>query len=288
MNGQAKDTQSTKYQLTINHPEEKGMTHKKITAILKKNFKTLEYFCMADEQGTVFHTHVFICFLSRVRFSTVKKQFPQAHIEAVKGTVSQNISYIRKTGRWEDTDKGGTAIEGSFEEYGNRPPDSRGKRNDMTELYQMVSEGKTNAEILAVNQDYILNIDKIDKVRTTVLTERYKNTFRDTLKVTDNAIIVLEKAKELNPDGEFVFMPYGRPMNTERFNIYLKKYCNAVGIPPRTSHKIRFYSASVAYNGKNLVTISKMMGHSQTATTMHYLRDVMQDDNLEETFRNLG
>ena len=183
MNGQAKDTQSTKYQLTINHPEEKGMTHKKITAILKKNFKTLEYFCMADEQGSVFHTHVFICFLSRVRFSTVKKQFPQAHIEAVRGTVSQNISYIRKTGRWEDTEKGETAIEGSFEEYGNRPPDSRGKRNDMTELYQMVSEGKTNAEILAVNQDYILNIDKIDKVRTTVLTERYKNTFRDTLKV---------------------------------------------------------------------------------------------------------
>lgn len=106
--------------------------------------------------------------------------------------------------------------------------------------------------------------------------------------LTDNAIDVLKKAKELNPDCEFVFMPYSRPMNTERFNIYLKRYCNEVGIPPRTSHKIRFYSASVAYNGSNLVTISKMMGHSQTATTMHYLRDVMQDDNLEETFRNLG
>lgn len=183
MEGQAKDTQSTKYQLTINHPEEKGMTHKEIIKILKENFKTLEYFCMADEQGTIFHTHVFICFLSRVRFSTVKKHFPQAHIEPVKGTVSQNISYIRKSGKWEDTDKGETTIEGSFEEYGNRPPDSRGKRNDMSELYQMVSDGKTNAEILAVNQDYILNIDKIDKVRTTILTERYKNTFRDTLKV---------------------------------------------------------------------------------------------------------
>ncbi len=106
--------------------------------------------------------------------------------------------------------------------------------------------------------------------------------------LTDNALAVLEKAKELNPDGELVFMPYGSPMNTERFNIYLKRYCNEVGIPPRTSHKIRFYSASVAYNGSNLVTISKMMGHSQTATTMHYLRDVIQDDNLEETFRNLG
>ncbi len=183
MAGQAKDTQSTKYQLTINHPEEKGMTHKEIIKILKDNFKTLEYFCMADEQGTIFHTHVFICFLSRVRFSTVKKHFPQAHIESARGTVSQNISYIRKSGRWEDTDKGETTIEGSFEEYGNRPPDSRGKRNDMSELYQMVSDGKTNAEILAINQDYILNIDKIDKVRTTILTERYKNSFRDNLKV---------------------------------------------------------------------------------------------------------
>lgn len=106
--------------------------------------------------------------------------------------------------------------------------------------------------------------------------------------LTDNAITVLHKAKELNPDGQFVFMPYGKPMNTERFNKYLKRYCEAVGITYHSSHKIRFYSASVAYNGKNLVTISKMMGHSQTATTMHYLRDAIQDDNLADTFKNLG
>lgn len=106
--------------------------------------------------------------------------------------------------------------------------------------------------------------------------------------LTDNALVILKKAKELNPEGELVFMPYGKPMNTERFNIYLKRYCNAVGIPYHSSHKIRFYSASVAYNGKNLVTISKMMGHSQTATTIHYLRDAIQDDNLADTFKNLG
>ena len=106
--------------------------------------------------------------------------------------------------------------------------------------------------------------------------------------LTDNALEVLKKAKELNPDGEFVFMPYGRPMNTERFNVYLKRYCNAVGIPYHSSHKIRFYSASIAYNGHNLATISKMMGHSQTATTIHYLRNVMQEDDLTETFKNLG
>lgn len=106
--------------------------------------------------------------------------------------------------------------------------------------------------------------------------------------LTDNALMILHKARELNPEGKFVFMPYGRPMNTERFNIYLKRYCNAVGIPYHSSHKIRFYTASIAYNGNNLVTISKMMGHSQTATTMHYLRDIKQDDNLAETFKNLN
>lgn len=106
--------------------------------------------------------------------------------------------------------------------------------------------------------------------------------------LTDNALVILEKARKLNTDGEFVFMPYGRPMNTERFNIHLKRYCEAVGIPPRTSHKIRFYNASVAYNGHNLATISKMMGHSSSSSTMHYLRDVMQDDNLADTFKNLA
>lgn len=106
--------------------------------------------------------------------------------------------------------------------------------------------------------------------------------------LTDDAIRILREARELNPDGEFVFMPYGRPMTTDRFNIYLRRYCTAVGIPYRSSHKIRFYSASIAYNGHNLVAISKMMGHSQTATTMHYLRDVIQEDNLVDTFQNLG
>lgn len=106
--------------------------------------------------------------------------------------------------------------------------------------------------------------------------------------LTDDAIRILEKAKEINPNGEFVFMPYGRPMTTDRFNIYLRRYCEKAGISYHSSHKIRFYTASTAFNGSNLVDISRMMGHSQTATTMHYLRDVMQDDNLTETFKNLG
>ena len=53
----------------------------------------------------------------------------------------------------------------------------------MSELYQMVLDNMTNAEILAINQDYILQIDKIDRVRTTVLTERFKDSVRLDLEV---------------------------------------------------------------------------------------------------------
>ena len=54
----------------------------------------------------------------------------------------------------------------------------------MSELYQMVLDNMTNAEILAINQDYILQIDKLDKIRITVLTERYKETVRLDLEIT--------------------------------------------------------------------------------------------------------
>ena len=172
------------YQLTINSPIEKGWSHEHIIDVMRANFKTLVYICMADEQGSCYHTHVFVVFASRVRFSMVKRYFEEAHIEKCKGSVSDNVNYVKKTGKWElDEEKQEKKIEGTFEEYGAQPPDSKGKRSDMSELYQMVMDNMTNAEILAQNQDYILQIDKIDKVRTTILTEKYKETVRLDLEV---------------------------------------------------------------------------------------------------------
>ena len=178
------DTQSFMYQLTINAPIEKGFTHEKIAEIIRCNFKTIMYFCMADEQGSLFHTHIFVVFASRVRFSMIKRYFPEAHIEKCRGSVSDNVNYIKKAGKWElDESKQEKKIAGTFEEFGSQPPNSKGKRSDMSELYQMVLDNMTNAEILAVNQDYILQLDKLDKIRVTVLTERYKETVRLDLEV---------------------------------------------------------------------------------------------------------
>lgn len=173
------------YQLTINSPLEKGYTHKHILEIFQSKFKTLSYICMADEQGSMFHTHIFAVFNSRVRFSMIKRYFEEAHIEKCRGSVSDNVNYIKKQGKWElDESKQEKKIDGTFEEYGTQPPDSKGKRCDMSQLYDMILNNMSNAEILAQNQDYILQIDKIDKVRTIILTERFKETVRLDLEVT--------------------------------------------------------------------------------------------------------
>lgn len=180
----ATDVQRNAYQLTINNPADNGISHKTIKQILVENFPTLRYFCMADEigkEGTP-HTHVYCSFRSRVRFSTIKKNFPTAHIEAARGTAKNNVDYIQKKGRWEKTDKAETRVEGSFEEWGKIPV-QKGKRPDLEELYELINDGYSNAEILAINNDYVLNINLLDKVRTTLLIEKYKGTRRVNLNV---------------------------------------------------------------------------------------------------------
>jgi integrase len=106
--------------------------------------------------------------------------------------------------------------------------------------------------------------------------------------LTEQAIEILQKAKALNPKGEYVFEPNGNLMTTDRFNRRLKKYCEECGVVYHSSHKIRFYCASTAYDGNNLATISKLMGHSQVATTLHYLRNVDKSNDSIQAFEHLG
>lgn len=103
------------------------------------------------------------------------------------------------------------------------------------------------------------------------------------LKITQEAERILRIAKEINPNGEFVFMPYGKVMLTDTFNEYLKKYCACAHVPYFSSHKIRFTTCSMLYQtSDDIVEVSRAMGHSQTATTVHYLRNVNDDSSLQK------
>ena len=109
--------------------------------------------------------------------------------------------------------------------------------------------------------------------------------------LSDYAVEVLEKLKELNPEGTYICTNKGgkHPIYTNKFNEHLKKYCEAAGVPCRSSHKIRFYAVSQMYDvGLPEKDIMALAGHSNVSTTRHYNRRLkeisMSDAQLKAGF----
>lgn len=176
----SKDTQSRKWQLTINNPLEKEWTHERIKEELKK-IKSCVYYCLSDEIGKkehTHHTHIFLACSSGVRFSTMKNRFPQAHIEIARGTSEQNRDYVFKIGKYEK-EKGTTKLPNTQEEYGEIPIERQGTRNDINDLYDMIKSGMTDYDILEENPSYMLKFELLEKVRQTIKQNEYKNKMRD-------------------------------------------------------------------------------------------------------------
>lgn len=167
------NSQSRKWSLVINNPLEAGLDH---TAISEKlHLFSPDYYCMADEIATTgtYHTHVFFYAPSPSRFSTVKKRFPIAHIEKAYGSVQENRSYLRKDGRWADTDKAETSVPGTFEEWGEAPPERAEKHPEMFRLVQNIRDGMTTTEIIDDNPAMAFRVRDIDLLRQTLTAEKY-------------------------------------------------------------------------------------------------------------------
>lgn len=177
------DSQSRKWQLTINSPIDKGFDHDKIKRLLFE-LKSIQYFCMSDEIGLETHTphtHIFIVAKSPMRFSTLKRRFGEAHIEEARGSAAENKAYIEKSGKWADDAKADTSVPNTFEEWGELPTNELGQgyRSDITQLYEMIYDGKTNAEIMAANPALAVHISRMDKIRQDILEARYRDEWRD-------------------------------------------------------------------------------------------------------------
>lgn len=173
-----------KYQLTFNNPEKhKNCSHQAIKETLL-NWESIIYYCICDEHAKILHTHLFIQFKNPVYFSSVKKAFPTAHIEEAQGTAEENRAYLRKEGKWENTEKETTNLKETFEEWGTMPQTGQGRRSDLANLYQMIKDGYSNVEILEINPDNLLNLQHIDKARLEILSNRYKAERRTNLTVT--------------------------------------------------------------------------------------------------------
>lgn len=175
-----KDTQSRKWQLTINNPADKGFSHERIKQELE-TMKSVIYWCMADEIGEnqTYHTHLYLQGKGAIRFSTIKKHFEGAHFEMAKGTAMQNREYVSKTGKWEKDKKHETCVEGTFEEWGEMPVERQGARNDIADLHAMIKQGLSNYEIMEAMPEAMLQLDKIEQARQVIVQEEFKVKWRE-------------------------------------------------------------------------------------------------------------
>lgn len=92
--------------------------------------------------------------------------------------------------------------------------------------------------------------------------------------LSDYAIEVLKELQAINGDKKYVLNSSGEnPIETNKINEHLKDYCRAVGIAPKSTHKIRFMACSEMYkNGVDEKNIQTLMGHSAVTTTRGYDR----------------
>ena len=175
------DIRTRKYQLTINNPLEHGFTHSKINECMRKI--NWIYYCFCDEIGIeehTPHTHLYFESENAIHFSTVKKLFPMAHIEIVNGTAQNNRDYIRKEGRYLNSDKRETNLPETFEEYGKMPLDKISKNLKISEEVLEMLENESNiSEIIKKYPSYTTKTSQLEKARQVLLEEKHNNEWRN-------------------------------------------------------------------------------------------------------------
>lgn len=177
-----RDTQSRKYLITINNFLDHGYTRESIRERITA-LKSLIYFCAAEEKGHetgTHHIHIYTVFSSGVRFSTMKNVFALGgDIEPAKGSSAENRDYVAKTGKWSNSVKADTSIEGTFEEYGEMPEEHQGVSGEEAAIIERIKDGASNAEILGEFPRYLRGLRDIEYVRQTLRAEEYRERWRD-------------------------------------------------------------------------------------------------------------
>jgi integrase len=145
---------------------------------------------------------------------------------------------------------------------------SRSKRT-----YQLMNDDLTFSEQIVSNEERIKG-NKDDGFRR--------------IPLTDKAMAIVEKVIALNPDSEFLFMRNGKQLSGDRFNEKLRAVCDHLGIKYRSSHQIRFTTATMFYQaGVPVNQLSSLLGHSDTATTWHYIRQSRADGDTLEIMKSV-
>lgn len=175
------NAQGRKWLITINNPIDAGFDHERIIDLVG-TMTTVSYFCLVDEVGErgTFHTHVFLYSEAPIRFNTIKKRFPTAHLDKCYGSCQENRAYIAKEGVWEGTDKAKTTVAGSFCEYGELPTEKEETNDsDILKLLNSVEDGDSVRQILKELPKYALQAKNIATLQNEYYAEQFCSVVRD-------------------------------------------------------------------------------------------------------------
>lgn len=102
--------------------------------------------------------------------------------------------------------------------------------------------------------------------------------------IPEHTRAILKRIRLLNPFGEYLFMKDGKRINSTRFNYHLYKACREVGIPERSTHKIRkTYASKLIDADVEEAIIRSQMGHTDIKTTKDYYYYSTQNQKYKES-----
>ena len=271
-----KNKQGRKWLITINNPQEKGLEAEDIPK--KLDGRTIQYYCFCEEissTGTP-HIHIFICTKSPMRFTTLQRIFPGAHIDPALGSCLENRAYLLKEGKWEETEKAETKVEGSFREFGQMPTERIKKPSTNEEIVERIKDGASVLEIIeefpekamqvknikAIRAEYVAEKNNSEKrnVKTTLVTAPksfdaiglvfQKHRFSDVCRITNYG-----KAKGISFDtyvaqNTIVFDNFDEQIPLEDLVIYLGDY--PVTLPARYEDRTAAYETVYIITEKDL------------------------------------
>ena len=110
-------------------------------------------------------------------FSTIQKRFYGAHIEIARGLNIDNYNYIRKIGEKYENKKESNLTE-TFEEIGELPKDRSCSENLNEQIYEMIENDCSIAEIINEHPSAIRQINNIEKAISMYKANKVKNIFR--------------------------------------------------------------------------------------------------------------
>ncbi len=120
------NTQSRKWSLVINNPLEAGLDHAAISGNSAPLFSGLFLHGRRDRDNRNISHAYLSCILPRPCASPPSKTgFQRRILRRHTDSARDNRDYIRKEGRWADTDKAETSVPGTFEEWGDLPAEER-------------------------------------------------------------------------------------------------------------------------------------------------------------------